>query len=54
MNKRSKRKLLVVMVVFGVAVATVLSLTALQENLQYFYSPSEVTGICPISGMNGM
>ncbi len=42
MNKRSKRKLLVVMVVFGVAVATVLSLTALQENLQYFYSPSEV------------
>jgi len=42
MNKRSKRKLLVVMVVFGVAVATVLSLTALQENLQYFYSPTEV------------
>ena len=42
MNKRSKRKLLVVMVVFGVAIATVLILSALEENLNAFYSPSEV------------
>ena len=42
MNKRSKRKLLVVMVVFGVAVAAVLGLTAFEENLLYFYSPSQV------------
>ena len=42
MNKRSKRKLLVVMVVFGVALSTVLALTAFEENLMYFYSPTEV------------
>lgn len=42
MNKRSKRKLLVVMVVFGVAVAAVLGLTAFEENLLYFYSPTQV------------
>ena len=42
MNKRSKRKLLVVMVVFGVAVAAVLGLTAFEDNLLYFYSPTEV------------
>ncbi len=42
MNKRSKRKLLVVMVVFGVAVATVLGLTAFEENLLYFYSPTQI------------
>lgn len=42
MNKRSKRKLLVVLVVFGVAVAAVLGLTAFEENLLYFYSPSQV------------
>ena len=42
MNKRSKRKLLVVMVVFGVAISAVLILTALEENLNAFYSPSEV------------
>ena len=42
MNKRSKRKLLVVLVVFGVAVATALGLTAFEENLLYFYSPSQV------------
>lgn len=42
MNKRSKRKLLVVMVVFGVAVAAVLGLTAFEENLLYFYSPSQI------------
>ena len=42
MNKRSQRKLLVVMVVFGVAVAAVLGLTAFEENLLYFYSPSQI------------
>ena len=42
MNKRSKRKLLVVLVVFGVAVAAVLGLTAFEENLLYFYSPTQV------------
>jgi len=42
MNKRSKRKLLIFGVVFGVALATVLGLTAFQENLLYFYSPTQV------------
>ena len=42
MNKRSKRKVLVIGVVFGVAVATALGLTAFQENLLYFYSPSQI------------
>ena len=42
MNKRSKRKLLVAMVLFGVALATVLGLTAFKENLLYFYSPSQI------------
>ena len=42
MNKRSQRKLMVVMVLLGVAVATVLGLTAFQENLLYFYSPTQV------------
>jgi cytochrome c-type biogenesis protein CcmE len=39
MNKRSKRKLLVVMVLLGMALASVLALTAFEENLLYFYSP---------------
>ena len=42
MNKRSKRKMLVVLVLFGVTVATVLGLTAFEENLLYFYSPADV------------
>jgi len=42
MNKRSRRKLLVFSVLFGVAVATVLGLTAFQENLLYFYSPVQI------------
>ena len=42
MSKRSKRKLLVVMVVLGVALSTVLALTAFEENLMYFYSPTEI------------
>ena len=42
MNKRGKRKLLVVMVLLGVAIASVLGLTAFEENLLYFYSPTQV------------
>ena len=42
MNKRSKRKLLVVLVLLGVSVATVLGLTAFEENLLYFYSPTQI------------
>jgi cytochrome c-type biogenesis protein CcmE len=42
MNKRSRRKMLVAMVIFGMAVATVLALTAFEENLLYFYSPSQI------------
>ena len=48
MNKRSRRKVLVLAVVFGVATATVLGLTAFEENLLYFYSPTQVkTGEAP-------
>ena len=42
MNKRSKRKLMVIMVVLGVALATVLGLTAFEENILYFYSPTQI------------
>lgn len=42
MNKRSRRKMLVAMVVFGVGIATVLALTAFEENLLYFYSPTQI------------
>ena len=42
MNKRSRRKVLVLAIVFGVATATVLGLTAFEENLLYFYSPTQV------------
>lgn len=42
MNKRSRRKVLVIAVLFGVSIATVLGLTAFQENLLYFYTPAEV------------
>lgn len=42
MNKRSKRKVLILAVFFGMVIATVLGLTAFQENLQYFYTPTEV------------
>ena len=42
MNKRSRRKVLIAAIVFGVAVATVLGLTAFEENLLYFYSPTQV------------
>lgn len=42
MNRRSRRKVLVIGVVFGVALAAVLGLTAFEENLLYFYSPTQV------------
>ena len=42
MNKRSRRKVLVLAIVFGVSVSTVLGLTAFEENLLYFYSPTQV------------
>ncbi len=42
MNKRSRRKVLVIAIVFGVALAAVLGLTAFEENLLYFYSPTQV------------
>ena len=42
MNKRSRRKVMVIAVVFGVALAAVLGLTAFEENLLYFYSPMQV------------
>ncbi len=42
MNRRSRRKVLIFGIVFGVAVATVLGLTAFEENLLYFYSPTQV------------
>jgi len=42
MTKRGKRKLLVVLVLLGVTVATVLGLSAFKQNLLYFYSPSQV------------
>ena len=34
--------MLVAMVIFGVGIATVLALTAFDENLLYFYSPSQI------------
>ncbi len=42
MNKRSRRKVLIIAVVFGVALAAVLGLTAFEENLLYFYSPTQI------------
>jgi len=42
MNKRSRRKVVVIAVLFGVVVATALGLTAFQENLLYFYSPTQI------------
>jgi len=41
-SKRSRRKLLVILVLFGVSLATVLGLSAFQQNLLYFYSPTQV------------
>lgn len=40
--KRKKRLYLVVLVVLGIGVATALAINAFEENLMFFYSPSEV------------
>jgi cytochrome c-type biogenesis protein CcmE len=40
--QRKKRLAFVLLIVLGIGVATALALTAFQENLMYFYSPSEV------------
>ena len=42
MNKRSRRKMLVAMVIFGVSIAAVLLLYASKENIMFFYSPTEI------------
>ena len=42
MNKRSRRKMLVAMVIFGVGVASVLVLNAFKENINMFYSPTQI------------
>ena len=42
MNKRSRRKTLVAMVIFGVAIASVLLLNAFEENINVFFSPTEI------------
>ncbi|MDH3468099.1 MAG: cytochrome c maturation protein CcmE [Gammaproteobacteria bacterium] len=39
---RKKRLYLVVMIVVGIGAATVLAMNAFDENLMFFYSPSEV------------
>jgi len=44
MNPTRRRRLwLVVLVLFAVAGATALAMTALRQNLQHFYSPTEVS-----------
>jgi cytochrome c-type biogenesis protein CcmE len=40
--KRKKLLIIVVFIVIGMAAATTLALKAFQENLMYFYSPSQV------------
>jgi len=40
--KRKKLLIIVVFIVMGMGVATTLALKAFQENLMYFYSPSQV------------
>ena len=42
MNKRQSRMIFVGVVVAGVALATVLALTAIGENMLYFFSPSQI------------
>ena len=43
MTPRRRRMMLVGLIILGVAGATALALTAFQENLLYFYSPSDVS-----------
>ena len=42
MTKRGKRKLLVLMLFFGVVIASVLLLNAFKENINMFYSPAQI------------
>lgn len=42
MTRRQQRMLAVVLVIAGVAVATAFALRAFNENLLYFYSPSQI------------
>lgn len=42
LTPRRRRMLLVALIVFGVGAAVSFALTAFQENLLYFYSPSDV------------
>jgi cytochrome c-type biogenesis protein CcmE len=42
MTPRQRRMLLVALIVVGVGAATAFALTAFQENLLYFYSPSDI------------
>ncbi|MGH8146678.1 MAG: cytochrome c maturation protein CcmE [Rhodanobacteraceae bacterium] len=53
MNPVRKRRLVITLVILGaVAIATVLSVFALQQNMTYLYSPSEVdAGKAPVNGV---
>ena len=42
MNRRQSRMLFVAIVISGVVIATVLALSAIGENMLYFFSPSQV------------
>jgi cytochrome c-type biogenesis protein CcmE len=44
MTPRRKRMIAVAAIVIGVGAATAVALQAFQENIMYFYSPSQVTG----------
>ena len=44
MTPRRKRTLIIALCVLGVGIAVALILTAFNQNLMYFYSPSEVAG----------
>ena len=50
MTPRRKRLLAVVAIVFGVSAAAALAMLALEDNLLYFYSPSQVVAGEPPSG----
>ena len=50
MKPRRQRLVLVVMIVVGVGIATGFALRALQENLLYFYSPTQVADGEPPQG----
>ena len=43
MTPRRKRMVAVAAIVIGVGAATAVALQAFQENIMYFYSPSQIT-----------